>query len=123
MTQAELNKLYESLTKEEALIRKELADVTVKNPSAKGTLQPKRVEYGDPDDEDSYAHEVTDIDLNVAMEKELKTRLDEVVRAKERIKAGQYGKCENCAQDIKPERLKVMPIAALCMDCTRKLKS
>lgn len=121
MTQTELNELLESLTKEKNLLEQELAGVATKGPD--GGLQPKRVEYGEPDDQDSYAHEVTDIDRNLAMEQELRTRLEDLQKTIEKIKSGQYGKCENCAQDIKPERLKAVPVAALCMDCARKLNT
>lgn len=36
------------------------------------------------------------------------------------IKKGTYGKCENCGKQIEPERLKAMPTANLCVNCSRK---
>ena len=120
MTTNELNKLCESLEEELKLIEGQLNNVSTTGPD--GTAQPKRVDYGDSDDEDSYAHEVTDLDLNLAQEHRLKERLEEIKTTLEKIKAGKYGQCEACSQDIHPERLKVMPIAALCISCARKIK-
>ena len=121
MTPLETEQLLKSITQERDLVQKELNDVTTKGPE--GGLQPKREEYGEADDQDSYAHEMTDLDRNVAMEQELRTRLNDLDKTIEKIKSGQYGKCENCAQDIQLERLKAVPVAALCMDCARKLDS
>src|SRR3989344_7073987 len=106
MTTEELNKLYESLDAERKLIESQLSEVSTKDPD--GGIQPKRVDYGEPDDEDSYAHEVTDLDLNLAQEQRLKERLEEIKKTQEKIKAGKYGQCDLCAQEIHPERLKAM---------------
>lgn len=49
---------------------------------------------------------------------ELETsRLSEVERALEKIEAGTYGQCERCGAKIPAGRLKVMPFAALCLNC------
>ncbi len=120
MTPTELNELYDSLSKELNLIEKELSDITVKDHGA--GLEVKREEYGDADDQDSYAHEVTDIDRNLALGQQLRSRKEEIQKTMAKIKSGKYGQCENCSLDIHPSRLKAMPIAALCMDCARKLK-
>ena len=37
-----------------------------------------------------------------------------------RIKKGTYGKCERCKIAIETERLKVMPMATLCLACSQK---
>lgn len=120
MTQPELNELHDSLSKEKELIGKELAGITVSD-HGKG-LEVKREEYGEADDQDSYAHEVADIDRNLAVIQQFKTRLEEITKTTAKIKAGTYGQCETCSQDIHPDRLKAVPVAALCMSCARKTK-
>jgi DnaK suppressor protein len=37
--------------------------------------------------------------------------------ALERIEAGTYGQCAWCEGEIKPERLRALPTATLCIDC------
>lgn len=37
--------------------------------------------------------------------------------ALERIKAGEYGICERCEEDIAEARLRVQPMATLCVHC------
>lgn len=45
----------------------------------------------------------------------------ELVRAAlGRIDDGSYGTCLKCGDDISMERLKAVPFAALCRDCTQK---
>ena len=40
--------------------------------------------------------------------------IDEVLR---KIREGSYGICEECGEEISEKRLKVIPTAALCIDC------
>lgn len=52
----------------------------------------------------------------------LKERLAEVKGALERIEDGTYGVCKKCGQKIPKARLEVMPTAALCVECNKKIK-
>lgn len=45
------------------------------------------------------------------------TALLEIEAAIVRMEAGTYGACTNCSQHIPPERLEILPMAALCMRC------
>ena len=40
--------------------------------------------------------------------------------ALEKIEEGTFGICESCEKKINKERLKAVPYASLCIDCTRK---
>ena len=42
----------------------------------------------------------------------------EIDQALERIDAGSYGRCESCGRLIPPDRLRVLPWAALCVPCS-----
>jgi len=121
MTKDELNKLDDALAKEQALIEDQLGQFADKSPIDKNDYIPRVPNYDDDDhNEDDYAHEVTDFDRNVAMVKQLEDRLREIKRTRGKIKDGSYGKCENCSQVIAKERLKVMPVASLCMSCASR---
>ncbi len=38
-----------------------------------------------------------------------------------KLRKGNYGKCENCGKMIEPKRLEAIPIATLCLVCSKKL--
>lgn len=46
--------------------------------------------------------------------------LVQIDRALEKIRAGQYGRCETCERPIAPLRLKYLPYASDCIACARK---
>jgi RNA polymerase-binding transcription factor DksA len=50
----------------------------------------------------------------------LETQVAEVVAARERLAAGEYGVCQGCGQRIDPERLAVRPKSALCLVCEER---
>ena len=52
----------------------------------------------------------------------LKTHLDEIDRALDRIAADTYGICSNCGSKISPERMEARPISRLCMECKSNLR-
>jgi DnaK suppressor protein len=39
-----------------------------------------------------------------------------------RIKAGTYGRCENCHREIPRERLEALPYARYCIECAEKFE-
>ena len=43
--------------------------------------------------------------------------LAQIDTALHRLETGTYGLCTRCGQPISPERLKVLPYTALCIDC------
>ncbi len=89
MTKEELQKLFEDLEAEEKSLREQLDVIAQKNPLIKGDYEVKVPDYGE--DEDENAHEATDLDRNLAMERELEARLNEIIKTKKRIKEGTYG--------------------------------
>ena len=120
MTKEELQKLYEDLEQKEKHLREQLAEIAEQNPAVKGDLQVKIPEYGEHEDEN--AMEVTDLDRNLAMERELENKLNEILKTKEKIKSGTYGKCENCSAQITSARLKARPVATFCINCAKSRK-
>lgn len=49
-------------------------------------------------------------------------QLEEIAAARERQREGTYGLCTVCGRPIDPERLRVRPEAATCIDCQRTLE-
>lgn len=45
-----------------------------------------------------------------------------IEKALERIREGEYGKCEGCGTRIPVARLKALPYATLCIECQRELE-
>ncbi|WP_432833194.1 TraR/DksA family transcriptional regulator [Dactylosporangium sp. CA-092794] len=53
----------------------------------------------------------------------IRTRLDQVERALERLDAGHYGTCESCADEIPVARLAAFPSVTLCVGCKSRSES
>jgi DnaK suppressor protein len=47
----------------------------------------------------------------------IKTRMDQVEHALQRLHDGRYGSCETCRQEIPVARLSAYPAATLCVGC------
>ena len=116
MTSQDLEKLTNLLSEEESLVRKELKEISVEDP-ASGGLQPKPAEYYGDVREDDIAREATFTETNVALEKELTNRLEDILNAQEKLKTGHYGVCEKCGVDIPLDRLMTLPMARFCVNC------
>ena len=65
-----------------------------------------------------------DIYLNLAIELQERDRLTlmRIDRALAKMKAGQYGICESCGAEIGYRRLKIQPLARLCIQCMTELE-
>ena len=116
MTPQDLEKLSQLLDKEESLVRKELAEVAVKDP-ASGEFQPKPADYQGDVREDDIVRESTFTETNTAIEQELKHRLEEILKAQEKLKTDHYGVCDKCGAEILVERLMTLPMTPFCIKC------
>ncbi len=114
MTPQDLEKLTRLLSEEEALIRKELGEVAIKDP-ASGGFQPKPADYEGDVREDDIAREATLTETNTALEQELKHHLEAILKAQEKLKTGRYGVCEKCGVEIPAHRLEALPATPYCV--------
>lgn len=48
---------------------------------------------------------------------QLRALLTDVTRALEKLDEGSYGRCDRCGTAIPPERLEILPWAAICFRC------
>ena len=51
---------------------------------------------------------------------QLRALLADVTRALEKFEEGSYGLCDRCGVEIPPERLEILPWAALCVRCAER---
>jgi DnaK suppressor protein len=56
-------------------------------------------------------------DQEFALALSIRSRMDQVERAMERLDEGTYGRCERCAEDIPVARLTAFPSATSCVRC------
>ena len=117
MTNEESQELYADLAKEAQTLENQLREIATEKD---GDFQARVEDVGDSTDD--VSEELASLDQRQAMVIELKKRYKEVKHAIEKIKSGNYGKCENCAVSIKKERLLAMPVAALCINCAKILR-
>jgi DnaK suppressor protein len=73
------------------------------------------------DERESELEESAQKDHIARLTSRLKERDQKTIReidaALERMASGEYGVCENCGNEIAMARLRVLPMAELCIDC------
>jgi len=69
-----------------------------------------------PDEIDGAASESSLAFIGRLRERE-RMLIQKIDAALQRIKAGGYGTCLSCGEDIGLQRLKARPVATLCIDC------
>jgi len=115
MTNEQQQKFSDLLDQEETKLRKELSGVAIKDPALPGGLQPKSPDFGEDFlNEEELAQKSTESNTNATLEFSLEDQLDEVLKAKEKLKTGHYGVCETCGVEISPERLEALPMTPFC---------
>jgi RNA polymerase-binding transcription factor DksA len=103
MTQEKINHYKGELEKERSLI---LAEIN-KNE--------KPVDFGsDVDHFDEETDATEEMGNQLAIADGLKTRLDDIEVALEKIREGKYGICEKCGEEIETEVLDIDPESRLC---------
>lgn len=59
----------------------------------------------------------------LALRAQLAGELNEVEHALRKIASGEYGRCEECGEEIDPERLEAMPYVRLCISCQSRAET
>ncbi len=121
MDQETQAKLKELLLKEKEQIELELGKFTSRNPMVQGDYQTHFHKSDQSDTLDEKAHSVTEYEEEKAVEQNLESRLKEINETIIRLDTGTYGACYKCQSPIDEKRLKVLPVAGLCMDCAKKV--
>jgi DnaK suppressor protein len=105
MTQEKLKHYQTELEKEQRLILEEIK------------RNEKPVDFGsDIDHFEEESDEAEEIGNQLAVAQDLKTRLEDVEVALEKIRIGKYGICEKCGKEIEEEILDIDPESRLCKE-------
>jgi DnaK suppressor protein len=87
---------------------------------AVGRAEASAEHFGRPEDSDAQVNSARDLEFALDELESAELRL--VDAALERIKAGTYGQCLDCAQAIPAARLQAAPEASRCIACQEKLE-
>ena len=80
-------------------------------------------EDGDFDDAASdAATETLDRGTDMALEENLRSMVEEIDAALEKLEKGTYGICDNCGGTIKVARLERLPYATMCVECQQRME-
>ena len=78
-----------------------------------------------PDVKDAEEQSVDDFvqEVDLALMQMKSETLKKIDQAITRLEAGTYGRCQECAAEIPPARLRALPFAALCRECQEEAES
>jgi DnaK suppressor protein len=62
----------------------------------------------------------SDADFSLRLKERENRLMGKIRRALEKLEEGNFGVCEKCGRKISEERLKVRPMAVLCIRCKKK---
>jgi RNA polymerase-binding transcription factor DksA len=75
---------------------------------------------------DQHPADVADVTMQREVDYTIKAIVEQeahhIQQAMKRQAEGRYGICDDCGQQIDPERLEVRPQATLCITCQRKVE-
>jgi len=117
LDQAQLDELRRRLEQDRDSLRTEIDDAD-NQVQAGVQYDPEQSGYGNHEAESGT--EIYEQERNLALERNLEQQLADVEHALDKFAQGTYGICDVCGREIAPERLRVMPQAALCIDDAAK---
>jgi RNA polymerase-binding transcription factor DksA len=118
MDKKTIEELNEKLIKEKEDLEKILNDFATKDAGSPGGWRSNMPEYNQGGANlEEESDEVEAYQNLLSQEASLENRREEVNKALEKIKNGEYGICENCKKDIEIERLQTYPAAKTCQKC------
>ena len=113
-------KYQKVLEEEKAKLLKELETIGHRNPTSPNGWEAVETDLdADSADENEVADEIEELGENEAILAKLAAQLTTVEHALEKIKAGTYGKCDVCDEEIPSNRLEANPAATTCMAHTK----
>ena len=62
-------------------------------------------------------------ELTLALRQQAQARVETIRQALQKLAEGRYGLCERCGAPIDPERLNILPLTTLCINCARSGQS
>lgn len=123
MNKKTLQELKEKLEKQKKILEQELSKFAKRDKSLEGDWDTKYPKANGATGSSALEDAADQVEAYVNLlpvEHDMELRLVDVNSALEKIKKGEYGKCEKCNKDIDLERLKVYPEARYCVNCEKK---
>ncbi len=62
---------------------------------------------------------IYDWEFTLALRQQAQQKVGTIRHALQRLADGNYGVCERCGKPIDPERLEIVPLAHLCIECAK----
>lgn len=118
LSQTFLSDMKKKLLSEKEQLEQELLKIGKAVRKDDGDFQTAWEDYGDKEDEN--AAEVAAYSDSLGLEATFESELREVTDALSRLNEGTYGVCKSCGAPINEQRLKVRPMATLCVSCLEK---
>lgn len=117
-SKAFLAEMKELLLTEKKRLELELEKIGKRSSTDKSDFKTQWEDYGDKEEEN--AAEVAAYSDTLGLEATFESELREVVGALSRMDEGSYGVCRTCGEEIGEQRIRVRPMATLCMACLEK---
>ena len=103
------------------LLNKELAEIEERNREKVGEMEAMRNDsetfHGDEADQANFMEERN---RQLRMRDRDRKLINKIRETLHKIDIGEYGVCESCGCDIDFERLKLRPVASLCIECKQE---
>lgn len=114
--------LKKKLEVEEQRLVTELANILGnRDDGSANTTRPSFPQFGAKDDEN--AAEVATFSDALSLQRKIEDALNDVRRALDRMRLGEYGVCRYCGKPIDERRLLARPESGSCVACKEELKS
>lgn len=107
--------LKDALLKEKMELEKNLEQIAKPLNKKGGDYETNFEEIGN--DKEDNATEIEQYSDNFSVETILEKKLQNIIRALQKIEEGTYGICEKCQREIDLNRLKASPSAKNCLSC------
>lgn len=107
----QVTEIEAQLTNRRDEIVKRLEMIAVDKKKVNGPLSPKFDDQAVSMQNNEVVDEIDNID---------RKELEDIKSALERIKAETYGSCVECGEKISSKRLKALPYAPLCVECSKE---
>jgi len=103
------------------LLNKELAEIEERNREKMGEMESMRNDsetfHGDEADQANFMEERN---RQLRMRDRDRKLINKIRETLHKMDIGEYGICESCGCDISFERLKLRPVASLCIECKQE---
>ncbi len=112
------------LEKYRKLLIAEHERLTAEHHAVSSDIAERSGELADYDDHHpaDAASETFERTKDYALDENYPDMLERIAEALRKIDDGSYGTCDRCDSPIKPERLKAIPYATLCVDCQERME-